>query len=265
MSTINNKEVILTQYKDDNNLNSRMALHSFNENKVDWHQWSFDKMDFKEGDNILELGCGNGMLWKKNSEKINNNCTITLTDISEGMLKSAKDMLKDVNHNFKFKVMDIQNIPYPDNSFDVIIARHMLYHVPDLDKAFSEIKRVLKPKGTFYATTSGSDAMKQLGELVRNFDENIAYSPSKHILKFGLESGKILLEKYFDFVVMEELRGNISVSNIEPIVSYVLSTNAKEVLVRDKLYEFRTYLEKELNKKGKIDITTSAGILSVRK
>lgn len=51
--------------------------------------------------------------------------------------------------------IDITDIPFEDGSFDFAIANHMLYHVPDLDKAIGEVHRVLKPDGVFYATTTG--------------------------------------------------------------------------------------------------------------
>ena len=52
--------------------------------------------------------------------------------------------------NVSFEKIDIQSIPFEDNSFDMIIANHMLFHVPDLNKALLEVKRVLKERGYFY-------------------------------------------------------------------------------------------------------------------
>lgn len=51
------------------------------------------------------------------------------------------------------KIIDIQNIPYEDNSFDLVIANMMLYHVPDLPRALAEVGRVLKPEGKLYTAT----------------------------------------------------------------------------------------------------------------
>ena len=47
-------------------------------------------------------------------------------------------------NNVSFQQIDIQDINFPDETFDVIIANHMLYHIPDLQKALYEVKRVLK-------------------------------------------------------------------------------------------------------------------------
>ena len=110
-------------------------------------------MNIPEYSNVLELGCGNGLLWMNNEESINETLSITLSDFSEGMLQSARQNIN--NKNIKYQVIDIQDIPYENESFDIIISRHMLYHVPDIDKALSEVKRVLKPGGKFYVSTNG--------------------------------------------------------------------------------------------------------------
>ncbi len=55
----------------------------------------------------------------------------------------------------QFKEIDAQSIPFEDETFDAVIANHMLYHVPDRPKAIAEIKRVLKPGGRLIATTIG--------------------------------------------------------------------------------------------------------------
>ena len=49
----------------------------------------------------------------------------------------------------KAELIDIQQIPYPDGSFDTAIANFMLYHVPDLPRAIGEVRRVLRPGGRF--------------------------------------------------------------------------------------------------------------------
>ena len=84
-----------------------------------------------------------GKLWFKNKENIDKNLDITLSDFSKSMLKIAKDKLKDVDYDFKYEEINVENIPYEDESFDIVIAEHMIYFAPDIEKALSEIKRVL--------------------------------------------------------------------------------------------------------------------------
>lgn len=73
-----------------------------------------------------------------------------LTDISPAMVDAAREQLADVR-GVKFECADIQNLPYPDASFDVVIANMMLYHVPDIACGLSEVRRVLRRDGRFFA------------------------------------------------------------------------------------------------------------------
>ena len=57
--------------------------------------------------------------------------------------------------NTEYRVIDIQDIPYAEGEFDAVIANMMLYHVPDLNRGLSEVRRVLKKDGTFYCATYG--------------------------------------------------------------------------------------------------------------
>jgi len=66
------------------------------------------------------------------------------------MLDEAQQRLANVPSDFAFERIDVQAIPYNDASFDVVIANHMLYHVPDLPKALAEIRRVLRPGGLLH-------------------------------------------------------------------------------------------------------------------
>ena len=79
---------------------------------------------------------------------------------SEGMLETAKATISGFS-NVQHMVIDIQDIPFENDSFDVVIANMMLYHVPDLEKGLSEVRRVLKVGGTFYCATYGEHKIPQ--------------------------------------------------------------------------------------------------------
>ena len=162
MSTMDKIENVKEQYKDDNNLSIRIKLHAkHSTNKQGFIPWLFEKYKFSNGYRILELGCGNGEQWQNRIQQLPADCILVLSDFSEGMVKNVWE--KYSNHkNLLAQNIDIQNIPFPDNSFDVVIANHMLYHVPDLLKALSEVKRILKSGGKFYAATNGNGGMQTI-------------------------------------------------------------------------------------------------------
>ncbi|MBE6063699.1 MAG: methyltransferase domain-containing protein [Clostridium butyricum] len=248
---------IKEQYKNDKNLNLRTNLHSYNINKIDWDEWCYKQIDFKKNSRVLELGCGSGKFWEKNKEEIDESLDITISDFSKNMLKIARDKLKKIHKKFKFEEINAESIPYEDNSFDIVIAQHMIYFVPNIEKALSEIKRVLAPGGVFYVTSNSSDSMKELNDLVNDFDCNSGLNSNGYSTRFELENGTDILNKYFDKVEVEILNGKIIVNDPKPVVEYKASTiQGGSILVGDKKKEFTKYVKDYIDKNKKISITT---------
>ncbi|OSA93429.1 UNVERIFIED_ORG: methyltransferase type 11 [Clostridium botulinum] len=262
----NMQNSIKEQYNSDKNLNLRTNLHSYNINKIDWDKWCFKKMNLSGGKKILELGCGVGKLWTKNQEFIDKDSEVILSDFSPNMLKCAKNNLKNIMYKFKYKKINAENIPYDDESFDGVIAAHMLYFVTDIEKALSEIKRILKPDGIVYITTNSCDSMIELNNLTEKFDSNLDISNNGLSTRFDLENGKEILKKYFNKIELEILEGKIIVDKAGPVVSYKASTiQGNSILVGRKREEFTNYLEKYIEENKNIEITTKAGIFKASK
>ena len=262
----NMESTIKEQYNSDKNLNLRSNLHSYNVNKIDWDVWCFENMKFCKNDKVLELGCGNGKLWLKNKEKIETDLNITLSDFSKSMIKSAKNNLKEINMDFQYKEINAEKIPYKDETFDVIIAEHMIYFISNIEKALEEIKRVLKPNGKVYITTNSKNTMNELNELCEKFAPNSVLSNNGLSERFNLEEGEKLLKKYFNNVSLNVLEGKIILSESEPLVSYKASTiQGKSILIGKKRIEFKDYLDNYIKENKQILITTKAGIFEIIK
>jgi ubiquinone/menaquinone biosynthesis C-methylase UbiE len=166
-------QVLKEQYKTTDNLDIRRNLHSYNTNETDWDIWCMDQMRLPYNARILELGCGTGEFWSKNASNLKKDWDITLSDFSTGMIEDTRKRLEGLNCNFTYKEINAEDIPYEDESFDVVIARHMLYLVPDIEKTLSEVQRVLVKGGSFYATTNTHESMAELNKLMEKFDSEI--------------------------------------------------------------------------------------------
>ena len=262
----NMEKSIKEQYKSDKNLNLRSNLHSYNINKVDWDTWCFNQMNFIKNGRILELGCGPGKLWYKNKERIDKSLRIILSDFSKSMLKIAKDKLEDIDHNFIYREINAEDIPYEDNSFDIVIAQHMIYFVPDIEKALMEIRRVLLPGGTLYVTANSCESMSELNELAEKFEPNGGLNSNGFSSRFDLENGRGILEKFFKQVDVEILEGKIIVDDAKPVVSYKASTiQGSSILFGEKKKNFTKYLENYIKENGNISITTKTCIFKAKK
>ncbi|MDV3427542.1 MAG: class I SAM-dependent methyltransferase [Bacillota bacterium] len=266
MESNNSGQDIKEQYKTAEKLNARSRLHSYNINKTDWNNWCFNQMQIPHKARILELGCGTGDFWHKNIHCLKSDWDIILSDFSKGMLENTKNRLEKSDFNFKYEEIDAQEIPYENEYFDVIIARHMLYLIPDIEKALLEIKRVLTECGIFYATTNSHDSMAELNKLVEEFDPKLELNNNGMGDRFDMEGGYLLLKKYFGKVKMDVLQGKIIVNDAEPIVAYKASTiKGSSLLTGDKKQQFAKFVEDYIKKNGSISITTKSCIFKAEK
>ena len=105
----------------------------------------------REGDRVLDLGCGNGRLFSALEGK---KITYIGVDSSQKLIEIASQKHKDVS-NAKFLVVEALNLPFADESFNKVFSIAVLHHIPSLDlqlKFLNEAKRVLKPKGLLILT-----------------------------------------------------------------------------------------------------------------
>jgi SAM-dependent methyltransferase len=180
------------------------------------------------------------------------------------MLQDAQKRLRDSQYGFRFMTLDAQEVPFGDESFDAVIANHMLYHVPDISKAISEVHRVLKPGGRFYAATNGSAHMRELRELAGKSRPDIPISVSDR--SFILESGTALLSQCFAEVKLRRYEDSLAVTEAAPLIAYVLSISGIEnVPVDDRAAELTRFVEQELASHGVINITKDVGIFIARR
>ncbi|MDK2564470.1 MerR family transcriptional regulator [Romboutsia sedimentorum] len=259
---LENEKELLQQYVDSSNLNANVKLQDrFSSNKHGWYNWTFNNIKLRKKSKVLEIGCGNGALWAKNIESLNDKVEVTLTDVCQDMINDAKLNLDGYNKKFNFKIVDPNNIAYEDESFDIIIANHILFYMNDLDKVLSEIKRVLKVGGRFYCSTIGGDHMKELEELMIKFNSNIKISEEKLSNKFGLDNGEYILQKYFTDIHKHLYKDELVVNDTKGILEYIYSIPGNILEVIDtKKKEFEVYIDKNIQQNGAINITNSNGL-----
>ncbi len=248
------------QYKDAGNLEARLEIHRrFSTNSYGWFNWVFDTLNqLPKEANVLELGTGSGALWTAIADRIPANWVITLSDLSPGMLDSAWRNLVVTGRNFKFEQIDAQSIPYADETFEIVIANHMLYHVPDCAKALSEIKRVLKTGGHLIASTGGESHLKELTEWLRRVGSDKNASP--FALSFTLENGAEQLERFFRNVSVLRYEDNLHVTEVEPLIAYLRSSVRASENSEEEIQKVKAELEKEIIQNGRVFISKDSGL-----
>lgn len=241
------------QYQDASNISSRINLHSlYSQNRQGWFPWIYDQLEIHPGMKILEIGCGDGTIWNENRMRIPKSpeeIEITLSDISEGMLRDARRAIGAGDGRFSFKAFDCHQIPYPDEGFDLVIANHVLFYCEDISKVCEEVRRVLVPGGRFVCSTYGKNHMIEVSRLVQGFDDRIVLSADKLYERFGMENGSGILEKYFTKSEWRDYEDSLFVPEPEPLISYVLSCHGNQgQYISERYKEFRAYVKKKTDK-----------------
>lgn len=256
---LSNEETnIIEQYKNAKNLNDRISLHEkYSTNSQGWFNWLFEKIDFSKVNRLLELGCGNGKLWQENQIDLRNR-EIFLSDISEGMVEEVRNKL---GSDFNCIVADAEKIPFKDAYFDSVIANHVLFYLNDLNQGLKEISRVLKSNGILYCSTYGSRHMKEITDIVQNFDSRINLSNHSLYDVFGLENGECILKKYFTSVQRMDYQDSLEITESKPLIDYIMSCHGNQnEMLGPRLSEFKEYIEELLVNNGKIIVTKQAGL-----
>ena len=226
------KALLERQYKDASRLNARIALHArFSTNPEPWWGWVLRMMHLPADARILETGTGPADFWRANLDRIPDAWRITLSDFSPGMLDQARTNLDPDAQRFAFARINVVDIPFPDETFDGVIANFMLYHAPDRDRAIAELHRVLKPGGRLYAATNGPRHMKQLNDLIQQLDPDAVIHTASTF--FGLNNGAEALHRHFPTANCYLYDDALRVTETGPLVAYALSMDRSPLLIQN--------------------------------
>lgn len=255
----NDSAAVKEQYATSKGLDIRITFHeTYSTNKQGYIPWLVSNYDICEGMKVLELGCGTGSLWIGHDDLISKCDKLVVTDLSEGMLETAKGNIGEKD-NVEYRIEDIQNLSFDDDIFDVVIANGMLYHVPDLNKGLREVRRVLKNGGVFYCATLGENNFTdKLAEWFRLGGEE--FNPNHN---FTMQNGAEKLSIAFDDVTPVFYEDSLHITEPEDLVAYLRSLTSFKAVLNLPEQKIRDILEEHVVS-GAIDLPKDYGMFVCR-
>jgi SAM-dependent methyltransferase len=208
-----------SQYATDGNLAARQRLWWSGRRRpyFDLFSWVLDLAGVTPDSDqrVLDVGCGNGAYEVAMHERGHRGRRVAL-DLSAGMLSR-------VDHAPGIQA-DVQCLPLPTGAFDLVLAPHMLYHVPDIVTAARECRRVLRPGGVVVAVTNSDSNLVELRQLIEAAVGSGWRMVQPSVRHFSLENGRAPLAAAFGSVTRVDCpETHLEVTDLDAVVSYVAS------------------------------------------
>lgn len=255
-------------YATDEHLAVRYRIHErYSRPPVDFQKWVLDAVQWSGDEWVLDLGCGPGTYFAGVAARAPRGRHVA-GDLSFGMARQARE--HEAAASFAVLNLDAPQLPFPDATFDVVLANHMLYHVAALPDALAEIRRVLRPDGLLVAGTNSQDNLPELDTLARRACALLGCPRvfAKADTQFSLERGPALLGHYFRAVARYDLPGAFHFPEVDPVLDYLNSMrSAREPQLPGDVpwADFMSMMEKQITRLirhfGELKVHKLAGVI----
>lgn len=224
MQSHNDSWSLQNDYRNSEKWRIRVDTHEkYTEPKIDFVAWIMGLYPWRGDEIVLDVGSGPGQYYPRLAEQ-QSGVQYYGVDFSSGMLAEH-------DADGQLARASMLQLPFPDNSFDVVMANHVLYLASDIDAALAETRRVLKPGGSFIAATNSQQSMPQFKELFRRAILLVSPPgtsrdirvPSPMHNRFALENGTRMLSQHYFAVVRHDLPSALVFNEVDPIMEYLES------------------------------------------
>ncbi len=219
------EHLISKVYATDGPLRVRTRTHElYTRPPIDFFAWVLDHISWRGDEVVLDIGCGAGAYVERVCTRLEGDGCLMSADLSMGMLR---DVAKLFAGSVVLLNADAADLPLPDRCCDVVLANHMLYHVPQIERAIAEARRVLRPGGRLLAATNGRRAMQSFADEIeaacRVLGCEIEIPDSPVRVRFNLQNGRPLVGSIFSQVEMDQLESALVFPAAEPAVAFINS------------------------------------------
>ncbi len=253
------------QYADSRKLAARARLNQeYTISELPWFPWVAQQLQFENSDSVLDVGCGAGWFWTSVAETLPRTLTLTLVDASAGMIAEALKHCSELPlKSVEGRIADVVALPFKDNSFNCVIAMHMLYHASNPAAGIAEISRVLKPGGWLAVTTNGAGNKREIHELA-NALGGMACDPAAQT--FGCDTAVRMMQDCFGNVELRMYPARMCITDPDDLflalTSYPPGDEADDI----ELAGFRKAIDNAFrSNNGVLEVRIETGLLLSRK
>jgi SAM-dependent methyltransferase len=226
------------QYRTDANLAARQSIYSCQHPRIDLPGRVLDLVAPAAGETVLDVGCGNGLYLAELARREFAGQMFGV-DLSPGMLMAARERLGTVAApaqrrartadgaagSVSLVVADAVALPVRDGAADLVLAMHMLYHVPERELAIRELRRVTRPGGRVVIVLNGPGHLRELREIVNAVRGDDQWGQRERVT---LDDGEALARSCFSTVSRHDFVAELRIPGPEPVAEYVRSMSGTQ-------------------------------------
>lgn len=213
------------QYRTDANLAARQSIYAYQQPPVDLVGHVLDLALPAGGPRagvVADIGCGNGVYLAELARRGHQGRLIG-ADLSPGMLRAVRQRTDRAGLDAPaLLAADAAALPLRDESADLTLAMHMLYHVPEPELAIRELRRITR--GRLVVGLNGRQHHREMRELITAALASLGHGAVPLVSdRFGLDQGEIALRRVFASVIRYDFKGRLVLPGPEPVAAYVRS------------------------------------------
>lgn len=226
------------------NLTARIALHAYGTNPQDWFSWLEERLPL--AGQVLEVGAGTGKLWTR-VDHAARGLSLTLTDFSAAMCEQLRAI-----PGARVQRCEATELPFPDATFDTVVANHMLYHLDEPGAALREFARVLRPAGRLAVAVNGTDHLHELDAIAPRIGRpELAIGAAQNGVT--AETASAYVARHFTEVAVERYPCDLDIPSAEPILDY-LASMADEPLTPEQRSAARDLVQARIDIDGSFHV-----------
>ncbi|WP_340540987.1 class I SAM-dependent methyltransferase [Nocardioides sp. GXZ039] len=206
--SMSDRDLVREQYRTEAHLETRLSVWYPTADGRDPATEALAALVDATPDAVLEVGCGTGAFASRIVAALPE-AEVIAVDQSQRLVELT------ASRGVTAQVADAEDLPFADDTFDAVSAMWMLYHVPDLHRGLSEMRRVLRPGGTLVAVTNGDDHL---------IDLRREGGGEPLVTQFSSENGEQALAEHFDDITRDDLRTQAVFHDHAAALAYLEST-----------------------------------------
>jgi len=204
VASLNDQESVRAEYASERGLLARRAAYQYAEGP-DAPEMAFQAVAEARPSRVLDVGCGPGEFAERVGRELG--AEVVAIDLSPRMVELGRERGVDA------RTRDVQELPFESESFDCVVAAWMLHHVPAVDRALSELARVLEVGGRLVAVANHRDHLAEVRRLVGVERPDGGGFPA--------EDAPSMLRQHFAAVEVRDAGGVIRFPDIDSLAAFI--------------------------------------------